>query len=241
MDTFSPDNKPHMRLELSDESGVSRVAAFFNHLDSDSYIVLSGDGANSTEAVVDLTPSEHSGYLAPGEYCCRKIEASDAAGNLSTYTPQSHPQLVNTSFRYAYPAAAETNDTEGPVLRNVVANVFSTLTAPEIGSDDLKQYQSVLFDTLRSVRSVEETQEIVKTEIPGLAALTEEIARTRNVNARIAFIQMVLAIIGWILVSQNVNVNISDVDLDISPEIDINVEQDDHTPRTDAPPHPPRQ
>jgi hypothetical protein len=196
-------------------------------LDSDSYIVLSGDGAGNTEAVVDLTPSEYSGYLAPGEYRCRKIEASDAAGNLSTYTPQSHPQLVNTSFRYAYPAATETGDTEGPVLRKVVASAFNSLTAPDVSNEELKQYQSVLFDTLRSVRSVEETQAIVRTEMPELAALTEEIAKTRNVNARIAFIKMILAIIGWILVSQNVDIEISDVNLELSPEININMEQND--------------
>jgi hypothetical protein len=214
-----------MKLELSDESGVSKVWAYFHHVGSNSYIVLEGDGGGQIEAVVELHPSTYSSYMAPGEYRCTKIEASDAAGNLSTYSPKTEPQLVNASFQYVHPGTGS-SDTEGPVFKRLVSDVFATLTSPEVSTNDLKQYQTVLIDTLRSVRSVEETESIVRVEMPELASLTQEIATTRNVHIRIAFIKMILAIIGWLLVSQSVNIN--DVNLNLNPDVDLTIDQDPH-------------
>ena len=214
-------------MELSDESGVSKVWAYFHHVGTNSYVVLEGDGGGQTEAVVKLWPSTQSSYMAPGEYRCAKIEASDAAGNLSTYSPKTVPQLVDASFRYVHPGEGR-GDREGPIFRRLVRDVFTSLTAPEVQQDEMKRYYAILRDTLESDTSVEETQARVQVEVPGLAPLTEEIARTRNVKVRIAFMQMILAIIGWLLISQNVDVH--DVNVDIAPDIDVTIEQDNPTP-----------
>lgn len=116
MDTFFPDHPIKVRLRLRDRSGVSLVSADFEHEDGRNYVVLRGDGSMQEEATVDLTPSEWSGaLLSPGEYLCRRIEAWDTVGNVSVFTNETHPHLVDYRFRYEYPSG-ESDDREGPEL-----------------------------------------------------------------------------------------------------------------------------
>lgn len=160
VDIFSPNNPPRIQLELRDRSGVSKVWAHFNHADTSSYMVLGGDGSDQTEALVTLTLSTHSSYLAPGEYRCRQIEASDAAGNLSTFTPETHPELASRNFRYEYPGG-ESYDTEGPELVGFLRNAITRLTAPGVTLDELRRYAEILRATTASSTSVEEAQTTV--------------------------------------------------------------------------------
>jgi hypothetical protein len=227
MDTFSPNNPPRIQLELRDRSGVSKVWAHFNHADTpSSYMVLGGDGSGQTEALVTLTLSTYSSYLAPGEYRCRQIEASDAAGYLSTFTPETHPELASRNFRYEYPGG-ESDDTEGPELVGFLRNAITRLTAPEVTLDELRRYAEILRATMASGAGVKEAQKSVRQELPELAALTEEIGRTRNTQLRIFLIKVVLTIIGWILVAQTVNIQDVNVDVDLDQLINVTVEQDD--------------
>ena len=116
MDTFSPDHPINVRLRLRDSSGVSLVSADFEHEDGRNYVVVRGDGGMKGEATVTLTPSEWSGaLLSPGAYLCRRIEAWDTLGNVSVFTPETHPQLVDYRFRYEYPHR-RSGDREGPEL-----------------------------------------------------------------------------------------------------------------------------
>ena len=116
MDAFSPDHPIKVRLRLRDSSGVSLVSADFEHEDGRNYIVVRGDGGMQVEATVTLTPSEWSGaLLSPGEYRCRRIEAWDTLGNVSVFTHETHPHLVDYRFRYEYPRR-ESSDQEGPEL-----------------------------------------------------------------------------------------------------------------------------
>jgi hypothetical protein len=116
LDTFSPDHPINVRLRLRDSSGVSLVSADFEHEDGRNYVVVRGDGGMKGEATVTLTPSEWSGaLLSPGEYLCRRIEAWDTLGNVSVFTHETHPHLVDYRFRYEYPRT-ESDDQEGPEL-----------------------------------------------------------------------------------------------------------------------------
>ncbi len=116
MDTFSPDRPIKVSLRLRDQSGVSLVSADFEHEDGRNYVVLRGDGGMQEETAVVLTPSEWSGaLLSPGEYLCRRIEAWDTRGNVSVFTNETHPQLVDYRFRYEYPHGGS-DDREGPEL-----------------------------------------------------------------------------------------------------------------------------
>jgi len=116
VDTFSPDHPIKVSLRFRDRSGVSLVSADFEHEDGRNYIVLRGDGGMQEEAAVDLTPSEWSGaLLSPGEYLCRRIEAWDTLGNVSVFTNETYPQLVDYHFRYEYPHGGS-DDREGPEL-----------------------------------------------------------------------------------------------------------------------------
>jgi hypothetical protein len=189
-------------------------------------MVLGGDGNGQTEALVTLALSTHSSYLAPGEYRCRKIEASDAAGNLSTFTPETHPDLACRNLRYEYPGG-ESDDTEGPELVGFLRNAIIRLTAPEVTLDELRRYAEILRATTASGTGVEEAQTTVRQELPELAALTEEIGKTRNIQLRMFLIKVVLTIIGWILVAQSVNIEDVNLDVDLDQLIDVTVEQDD--------------
>jgi hypothetical protein len=101
---------------LRDHSGVSLVSADFAHEDGRNYVVLRGDGGMQVEATVALTPSEWSGALvSPGEYLCRRIEAWDTLGNVSVFTHETYPQLVDYRFRYEY-SHGGSDDREGPEL-----------------------------------------------------------------------------------------------------------------------------
>ncbi len=116
MDTFSPDRPIKVSLRLRDQSGVSLVSADFEHEDGRNYVVLRGDGGMQEETAVVLTPSEWSGaLLSPGEYLCRRIEAWDTLGNVSVFTNETYPQLVDYHFRYEYPHGGS-DDREGPEL-----------------------------------------------------------------------------------------------------------------------------
>ena len=116
MDTFSPEHPIRVSLRLRDLSGVSLVSADFEHEDGRNYVVLRGDGGRQVEATVALTPSEWSGaLLSPGEYLCRRIEAWDILGNVSVFTHETYPHLVDHRFRYEYPHGGS-DDREGPEL-----------------------------------------------------------------------------------------------------------------------------
>jgi hypothetical protein len=97
VDTFSPDHPIKVSLRLRDRSGVSLVSADFKHEDGRNYVVLRGDG------------------VSPGEYLCRRIEAWDTLGNVSVFTNETHPQLVDYRFQYEYPHGGS-DDREGPEL-----------------------------------------------------------------------------------------------------------------------------
>jgi hypothetical protein len=116
VDTFSPNHPIRVSFRLRDPSGVSLVAADFEHEDGRNHVVLRGDGGMQEEATVHLTPSEWSGaLLSPGEYLCRRIEAWDTLGNVSVFTNETNPQLVDYRFRYEYPHDGS-GDQEGPEL-----------------------------------------------------------------------------------------------------------------------------
>jgi len=53
--------------------------------------------------------------LSPGEHLCRRIEAWDTRGNVSVFTNETYPQLVDYRFRYEYPHGGS-GDREGPEL-----------------------------------------------------------------------------------------------------------------------------
>jgi len=222
VDTFSPNNSPRIQLILRDQSGVSKVEAFFYHVeDPENYMVLTGDAGGQAVASVILTPSETSGFLAPGEYRCRRIKASDASGNLSMFTPETHPQLVSRSFKYEYPGG-KNEDTEGPELVGFLRDAFTTLAAPEVSPDALIRYAEILRETIGSGGAgVEEAQTTVQHELPELAALTEEIGQTRNTQVRLFLLKVILTIIGWILVAQSVDINDVNVNIDIDQQVDL--------------------
>ena len=223
MDTFSPDYQPRMELELSDESGVSKVWAYFHHVGTNSYVVLEGDGGGQTEAIVKLWPSTQSSYMAPGEYRCTKIEASDAAGNLSTFTPQSHPQLVNRSFRYEYPGG-DADDTEGPELIGFVSQAINTLTAPGRTTDELERLAHILSVARQHNADVEEVRETVRDETPALSSLTDLLPRTRS--ELYAFIAIILTIVQILVNTATAEgINIQDVDIDVHHVINITTDQ----------------
>ena len=116
VDTFSPEHPIRVSLRLRDRSGVSLVSADFEHEDGRNHVVLRGDGGMQEEVTVHLTPSEWSGaLLSPGEYLCRRIEAWDTLGNVSVFTNETYPQLVDYRFRYEYPHDGS-GDQEGPEL-----------------------------------------------------------------------------------------------------------------------------
>jgi hypothetical protein len=96
-----------------DDPHAQPVHEYLSDLDLD---VLRGDGGTQEEATVHLTPLEWSGaLLSPGEYLCRRIEAWDTLGNVSVFTHETHPQLVDHRFRYEYPHDGS-GDQEGPEL-----------------------------------------------------------------------------------------------------------------------------
>src|SRR5215204_2043118 len=212
MDTFSPTNPPEKTMLFQDANGVLKVSAYFHHVDKSDeidfsrYILLGGNGQGQLQALVTLTPSTWSQPIASGEYRCTRIEAQSATGEENAITPEERPELADLSFRYEY-SKAEHAKTGGPRLLGFVNQALVTLTAPERTTDDLQRYYSVLANALlESNTGVEEAQETVRVEIPELAAYTEELAKKRNTDAWIAFIKMLLAIIGWLLVSQNVEI-----------------------------------
>jgi len=116
VNTFSRERPIKVSFRLRDRSGMSLVSADFEHEDGRNYVVLRGDGGMQEEATVDLTPSEWSGALvSPGEYLCRRIEAWDTLGNVSVFTNETYPQLVDYRFRYEYPHGGS-DDRDGPEL-----------------------------------------------------------------------------------------------------------------------------
>jgi hypothetical protein len=184
MDTFSPDNWPRLVVALNDPGGVSRVAAFFKHVaEEDSCMVLTGDGGGQTEAVVVLTPSESSGFLAAGEYRCYRMEASSLGGFRRVLNSEADPETVNRTFWYEYPRG-ENDNPEGPEFVGFLNNAIALLTASDWTTNDLRKYAQILRDTIESDTSVEQAQATVQVEIPGLAPLTQEIARARSANLR---------------------------------------------------------
>ena len=231
MDTFSPVNQPQKAMLFQDPNGVLGVTAYFDHVDESNnvdpgrYILLSGDGEGQSQALITLTPSTWSEPIAPGEYRCRKVVAQSASGEESTITPEERPELSELSFRYEY-SKGEHAKTGGPQLLGFVNQALVTLTAPERTTDELRRYHEILNNTLESITNIEDAQATVRVEIPELAALTEELAEKRNTDAWIAFIKMLIAIIGWLLVSQNIEIQ----DVNVAPHVDITIEQDDPTP-----------
>lgn len=231
MDTFSPDNPPHSTTLFHDPNGVLEVTAYFHRVDESGdvdfgrYILLSGNGQGQPHALITLTPSTWSTPIAPGEYRCTQVDAQSASGEENTVPLEELPELAGLSFRYEY-STGEQARTGGPQLLGFVNQALVTLTAPERTTDELRRYYAVLSAALEDDKDVEASQATVRVEIPELAALTEELAKKRNTDAWIAFMKMLLAIIGWLLVSQNVEIQ----DVYIVPQIDLTFEQDQPTP-----------
>jgi hypothetical protein len=90
--------------------------------------------------------------------------------------------------------------------------------------DELRRFASILQDVVRGETNIEDAQAAVQIDLPDLAPLTRELARTRNVNLRIAFIQMLLTLIGWLIATQTVAID--EVDVEFAPDINITYEQD---------------
>jgi hypothetical protein len=231
MDTFSPDNEPQKTMLLHEPNGVLQVTAYFHHVDErnnidfNRYILLDGNGQGQTQALITLTPTTHSVPIAPGENRCTQVDTQSASGEERTITPEERPELADLSFRYEY-SSGEHEKTGGPQLLGFVNQALVTLTAPERTTDELRRFYSVLTDALaESYIGVEQAQETVRVEIPELAAFTEELARKRNTDAWIAFIKMLVAILGWLLIRQSVGIQ----DVDIAPHVQITMEQDEST------------
>lgn len=229
MDTFSPDNQPQKTLLFQDANGVLKVTAYFHHVDKSNnvdfnrYILLSGNGNGQTRAWITLAPSTWSEPIAPGEYRCTQVVAQSASGEENTTTPEERPELTDLSFRYEY-SGGEHERTGGPQLLGLVSQALVTLTTPERTTDELRRYYSVLTDALaESDTGVERAQETVRVEIPELATFTEELARRRRTDAWIAAMNVLVAIVGWLLMSQSVDIQ----DVEIAPQVDITIEQDE--------------
>ncbi len=94
--------------------------------------------------------------------------------------------------------------------------------------EELWQFASILRDVAQGNTPIEDAQAEVQINLPDLAPLTRELGRTRNVQVRLAIIQWLLAIIGWVLVAQNVD--ISDVNLNIDTDVEVNIEHGNPTP-----------
>lgn len=231
MDTFSPDNPPHRTTLLHDPNGVLEVTAYFHRVDGSGnvdfgrYILLSGNSQGQPEALITLTPSTWSTPIAPGEYRCTKLDAQSASGEENTVTLEERPELADLSFRYEYSSGKQAR-TGGPQLLGFVNQALVTLTAPERTTEELRSYYSVLAGVLQSDEDVEASQATLRVEMPELAVFTEELAKKRNIDAWIAFIQMLVAIVGWLLVSQNVQIG----DVEVAPRIDITIESNDSAP-----------
>jgi len=231
MDTFSPNNQPQRRMLFQDANGVLEVTSHFHHVDIsndvefDRYILLSGSGEGQPQPLITLVPSTWSQPIAPGEYRCTKVVALSASGEESTTTPEERPDLADLSFRYEY-SSGEHAETGGPTLLGFVNQAIITLTAPERTTHELKRYLASLNQALDSGSSVEEAQATVRVEVPELAALTEEMAKRRNTDAWIAAMKVLVAIVGWFLMSQSVDIQ----DVNIAPHVDITIQQDHPTP-----------
>jgi hypothetical protein len=234
MERFSNQNPPRIELELTDVSGVGEVSATFDHVGTDGYIVLEGDGGGQTQALVELTPSTWSNPILPGKYQCTQITALDGAGNLSEYTPETHPHLVNRSFWYEYPGG-DAADTEGPELIRFVNRAIDTLTAPERTTDELRRYAEILGATIEGDTSVQQAQAATRRELSGeIARLTDELVETRSAEERRFRVSVLLKIISIIVTAAAMatgGINVGDIDIDAYQVVkDTKEQQSSHYP-----------
>ncbi len=97
-----------IELEVSDESGVSRVEARFRNEEPESaksvYRAVDLDGATDAVAVLEFYVDES---LPPGNYACEYIALTDKLGNQSMFA------APGIEFRVEGSAA----DRQGPELR----------------------------------------------------------------------------------------------------------------------------
>jgi len=111
---------------------------------------------------------------------------------------------------------------------NFANDALTLLQGPQRTKDELIRFANILRGIIDGDTNVEEAQVTVRHEVPGLASLAEEIAKTRNAQFRMFLIKAILTIIGILLASQSVN--IQDVDIDIHDVINITIEQEAQPP-----------
>ena len=111
---------------------------------------------------------------------------------------------------------------------NFANDALTLLQGPQRTKDELRRFANILRGIIDGDTNVEEAQVTVRHEVPGLASLAEEIAKTRNAQFRMFLIKAILTIIGILLASQSVN--IQDVDIDIHDVINITIEQEAQPP-----------
>jgi hypothetical protein len=111
---------------------------------------------------------------------------------------------------------------------NFANDALTLLQGPQRTKDELRRFANILRGIIDGDTNVEEAQVTVRHEVPGLASLAEEIAKTRNAQFRMFLIKALLTVIGILLASQSVNVQ--DVDIDIHDVINITIEQEAQPP-----------
>jgi len=111
---------------------------------------------------------------------------------------------------------------------NFANDALTLLQGPQRTKDELRRFANILRGIIDGDTNVEEAQVTIRHEVPGLASLAEEIAKTRNAQFRMFLIKAILTVIGILLASQSVNVQ--DVGIDIHDIINITIEQEAQPP-----------
>jgi hypothetical protein len=111
---------------------------------------------------------------------------------------------------------------------NFANDALTLLQGPQRTKDELRRFANILRGIIDGDTNVEEAQVTVRHEVPGLASLAEEIAKTRNAQFRMFLIKAILTVISILLASQSVNVQ--DADIDIYDVINITIEQEAQPP-----------
>jgi hypothetical protein len=104
MKTYSLGDTIVVTLDLRDTSGVARVSAVFNEVQSGRAIQLDSDGGGQPQATIVLMKPV-TDDIVPGEYKCQYVQAYDTRGNDKTHTPDIRFRIENVP-----------GDHEGPEL-----------------------------------------------------------------------------------------------------------------------------
>lgn len=107
-------------------------------------------------------------------------------------------------------------------------DTLTFLQGPERTREELSRFAEILQTVVTGESTVEEAQDTVRVEIPELAPLTNELAKTRNANWQQFWIKVILTVISILFASQSAN--FEDVEINLEDAINITVEQESANP-----------